>query len=109
MFSSCLIEESKPDAGSLKFSVSGLLMQPQRFFVAEDLIRRQCWWLGPNYSFRGTRLNSQLVCEGEMIYGTSEKPFGCRMMEVRGPARLRDMVDRQTVRGKNSHCGAGGK
>lgn len=44
-----------------------------------------------------------------MIYGTSEKPFGCRMMEVRGPARLRDMVDRQTVRGENSHCGADGK
>lgn len=44
-----------------------------------------------------------------MIYGTSEKPSGCRMMEVRGPARLQDMVDRQTVRGKNSHCGADGK
>lgn len=44
-----------------------------------------------------------------MIYGTSEKPSGCRMMEVRGPARLQDTVDRQTVRGKNSHCGADGK
>lgn len=46
------------------------------FFVAEDLIRWRwwCWWQGPNYSFKGTRLNSQLVCEGEMIYGTS--PLG---------------------------------
>lgn len=44
-----------------------------------------------------------------MINGTSEKPSGCGMMEVRGPARLRDMLDRQTVKGKNSHCGAAGK
>lgn len=45
-----------------------------------------------------------------MIYGTSEKPLGWRMMEVRRPARLQDTIDRQTAGvGWDGHSGAYGK